>query len=427
LLEGYAGFFDPSTAEITMSEDLDDQTILHEASHAWFHGGFLTDRWITEGLAEHYADRVRETLGLSDEFDPDAIARTAKGEFPLNRWPNPERIDDQETQDQETYGYRASYTVIRRIAEAIGDDGMRAVLAAVDRGESAYVGDGRPDRTGATMDWKRFLDLVQDVGGMTDADDLFAEWAVSGSETGLLRSRELARADYAELEEAGHAWAVPKGARAMMSLWRFADATAMFDAAEPVLALRDDLAALTTDLALTPPADVESRFEDAAKIGDLATIGDTLEARIAAARDVAGARDALAAERPPLVVLGLIGETPDTSYGSARAAFEAGDVAAATAASAATVAVLAGAESAGATRALVIGGVAVALLVLLVIAVALVVRGRRRRRLALGAASASASTTLPATSAPVGAPPVVPPTPPTSLTPREPAAGAEPD
>ncbi len=36
LLEGYAGFYDAESDKITISEDLDDLTIVHEASHAWF-------------------------------------------------------------------------------------------------------------------------------------------------------------------------------------------------------------------------------------------------------------------------------------------------------------------------------------------------------------------------------------------------------
>ena len=34
-------------------------------------------------------------------------------------------------------------------------------------------------------------------------------------------------------------WAVPRGIRAYMSLWRFPEATKLIDEAEPVLALRD--------------------------------------------------------------------------------------------------------------------------------------------------------------------------------------------
>ena len=43
---------------ITISEELDELTIVHEASHAWFNRNWFTERWITEGLADEYAARV---------------------------------------------------------------------------------------------------------------------------------------------------------------------------------------------------------------------------------------------------------------------------------------------------------------------------------------------------------------------------------
>ena len=82
LLEGYAGFYDPKSDEITISENLDDLTIVHEASHAWFNSRLFTDRWINEGLAEEYASQVlaAETRG---KVDPAPVKRSAKVAFPL--------------------------------------------------------------------------------------------------------------------------------------------------------------------------------------------------------------------------------------------------------------------------------------------------------------------------------------------------------
>ena len=409
LLEGYAGFFDPSADAITMSEELDDQTILHEASHAWFNQSLWADRWIDEGLAEHYADRVRDVLGLDSESDPKTVERNTKGSFALSAWPEPSRVDDEETAARELYGYGASYTVVRQIAEAIGDDGMRAVLAAADGDQSAYIGDGPPDTTGATMDWKRFLDLVEEVGGMDDAEDLFSRWVVAPKDIPLLADRRDARAAYDELDAAGDEWAVPLGVRAQMALWRFDDAQKLMEQVTPVIDLRDDLDSASAELGLTSPADLEATFEKVLKADELAPMTETLEGRIAAAGEVAEARDALAAERSPLVQLGLYGERPEAGYDAARTAFQAGDTAAVTAGVAATTAMLAGAESVGTTRALIIGGVLLAVALLLVVAIALIVR-RRRRRQALAVASAGASTTLAASPEPEGARPEVPST-----------------
>ncbi len=417
LLHGYAGFYDARTDEIAMSEDLDDHTILHEASHAWFNEDLVRDRWIDEGLAEYYADRVRQTLGLSNESAPTVIEPTDAGAFPLNDWPDPARIDSEEADQKERFGYGAAYTVILRIAEDIGDDGMRAVLAAANSGENPYAGDAGAEKTGADPDWRRFLDLVEEVGDTDTADDLFGRWVVTSAERATLRTREDARDAYAALDTAGAEWAVPRGIRASMSLWRFTDASKLIDEAEPVLALRDDLTAVTAELQLAVPSDLETPFEEALASDDLGEVRAMLEDRIETAGAIAQAHDALAAERTPLVSLGLAGETPDAGYSAARNAFEAGDLAAATTASAATMTLLTGAESVGTTRAVVIGAVVVGLLLLLTV---LFVVRRRRRRVAVSAVT-GASSTLPATPEPETARPAVP------STPGETARGAEPD
>jgi hypothetical protein len=418
LLHGYAGFYDASTDDIAMSEDLDDHTILHEASHAWFNGDLIRDRWIDEGLAEYYADRVRQKLGLSNEFAPAAVEPSDAGAFPLNDWPDPSRIDSAEADLQERFGYGAAYTVILRIAEDIGDERMQRVLAAADAGENPYAGDGGAEKTGASPDWRRFLDLVEEIGDTDTADDLFSRWVVPPAERGTLRTREEARDAYAALDASGAEWAVPRGIRAYMSLWRFSEATALIDAAEPVVALRDDLAAATADLELAAPSDLEPSFESALVGAELEDVKATIEDRIETAAAIADARDALAAERTPLAALGLAGETPDAGYTAARNAFESGDVAAAATAAAATMSLLAGAESIGTTRALVIGAVVIGLLLML--AALFVVLRRRRRRLAISSA-VGASSTLPATPEPEAARPAVP------STPNETAPGAEPD
>ena len=419
LLHGYAGFYDASTDDITMSEVLDDQTILHEASHAWFNGDLIRDRWIDEGLAEYYADRARKQLGLSDEFAPTVVEPTDAGAFPLNAWPDPGRIEDEETDAQERFGYGAAYTVILRIAQDIGEDGMRAVLAAADAGENPYAGDEGPERTGALPDWRRFLDLVEERGDTATADDLFSRWVVSPTDRTMLREREEARDAYAALDAAGAEWAMPRGVRAYMSLWRFDDATELMDATEPVLSLRDELAGATADLELKTPSDIEQPFESAVTSEDLDEVEATMQGRLDAATSVLGARAALATERSPFATLGLVGETPDAGYVAARTALEGGDVAGATAGAATTLSLLAGAESIGTTRAIVIAAVVIGVLLLLAF---VAMWRRRRRRLAVSSAVANASTTLPATPEPTGvvAPEVGP-------TPSQIAPGAEPD
>ena len=140
LLEGYAGFYDPENDEITISEDLDDATIVHEASHAWFNQQLFTERWITEGLAETYAMEVVDAIGEDAPGRP-AVDPEASVAFPLNDWPGPSPIKDDEASAREQFGYDAAYQVMtadRRERRRRGD------AARVRRGRRRH--DGLPGR-----------------------------------------------------------------------------------------------------------------------------------------------------------------------------------------------------------------------------------------------------------------------------------------
>ena len=96
-LNGYAGFYDPGGSgvldEITISEEPDDQVIVHEAAHAWFNDGLLTGRWISEGFAEAYAARALARLGSAAARGSEPYRDTSVA-FALNLWAPPGRIDD---------------------------------------------------------------------------------------------------------------------------------------------------------------------------------------------------------------------------------------------------------------------------------------------------------------------------------------------
>jgi len=215
LLEGYAGFYDTDTDEITISEDLDDATIIHEVSHAWFNSGLFTQRWINEGLAEEYASRVLETLD-GDPSAPSAVNRASPEAFALNDWPPPAPIGDEQSEAREQYGYDASWMVIRSILAEAGEDGFQVVFRAANERTTAYVGDGAPERSALPNDWRRFLDLVEELGGADGATDLVATWAVTGDAPAQLAERDAARMAYDELLEDGDGWAAPTVVRLAM-------------------------------------------------------------------------------------------------------------------------------------------------------------------------------------------------------------------
>ena len=128
LLEGYAGVFILDESRIEISEDLDDLTILHEASHAWFNGGLFQGRWINEGFADTFAARTLDGVGIGG-WEPKSVDPTDAAAVRLMTWEHPGRIVDNEADAREQYGYEASWTVVRSLLAEIGDDAMRDVLA----------------------------------------------------------------------------------------------------------------------------------------------------------------------------------------------------------------------------------------------------------------------------------------------------------
>jgi len=385
---GYGGQYDPSSDEIQVSEDLDPHVIVHEAAHAWFNRSIFAQRWINEGLADEYAARV-VALGDGDEPEaPPRVVPVSAGHFDLNDWPPPSRIDDA-TRATENFGYDASWHVIHELVSEVGDARMRAVFAAASARQLAYLG-STPAETAKTVtpDWRRFLDLVETVGGSTSASKLFTDFVVTDNEAPALTERAAARARYQQLLVDGADWLPGILVRKPMNDWDFDEASTAIDEAEAVLADRDKLRATVADLGLAFPANLEPVYETADSADDL----DGLRARLAqwqsAADAIRSARDRLAARRPVVTSLGLIGTEPELEYRAALAAFAAGDDRAAVGGSAATLTLLSGAEDLGRQRAL--AGTSVGLLVVLllvVVAAYLVYRRRSRRRAGLALAS----------------------------------------
>jgi hypothetical protein len=187
-LEGYSGWYDYESGVIEVGEQLDPAVTLHELAHGWFNDDTSFHRWITEGLAEAYANVVIERNGGTPR-EPERPRPGTPGRQPLNEW---EDFDfSRQDQDTETYGYAASYFVIDALLDEIGIERMATVLNAVDQAAAVYA-DGEPARPGP-VGWRRFLDLLEEVGGSERATQLFQRFVVLPAETGELDTRAEAR------------------------------------------------------------------------------------------------------------------------------------------------------------------------------------------------------------------------------------------
>ena len=408
LLEGYAGVFFERQDRIEISEDLDDLTILHEASHAWFNGELFSGRWLNEGFADTYAARALDAVG-DGGWVPDKVSPTDDAAVPLADWTRPGRINDKTTQDREHYGYEASWTVIRSLLSEIGVDGMQAVVQAAKKREIAYVGAVEPETVGGAVDWQRFLDLLDEAGGSTTADELFRRWVVGAADRERLDTRAIARTAYHELADAGGDWLPPAFIRVPMSSWDFTTAQQRMPAASGVLASRDRLVALLAPIGLDLPSDLRAAYETATTgLQDAQALADR---ELAAAQELVTAKAAADAPRDPTVSIGLIGATPDADLAAALTAFQRGDPDSADRAQAVTR-LIGGAAAIGQRRIMVgIGGLIV--LALLIAAAVILVRRRATMRLVMDAARPdgwASYATLPDQSAGAVPTPVEPPT-----------------
>ena len=413
LLEGYSGFYDPKSDEITISENLDDLTIVHEASHAWFNSGLFTDRWVNEGLAEEYAARVlgAETRG---HVDPSPVKRSSKAAFPLANWSPPAPIRDAQADAREQYGYDAAWTVVRAILDEAGEDGMQRVFRAAESDTTAYAGEGAPERSALPNDWRRFLDLTEELGGATDAADLLKTWVLPERDATQLADRAASRAGYRSLVADDAGWAAPRVVRLALDKWAFDEADARIADSTAILDQRDGIDTLAAANDLDPPPGLETSYEAAGTAADLTAAADLAAGTRGSLEAVVAAASAAGAPRDWLTTLGLSGKNPDADLAAARSAWEAGNLAEATERASLVSGTLAVAADAGRGRAVVIGGaLAFVMALLAVFVLASIVRMRRRRRQIAAMPAAAAGVLGPvdpfATSTPVEPPGPPPP------------------
>jgi hypothetical protein len=69
---------------------------------------------------------------------------------------------------------------------------MRDVLGAASRHETAYVGAGPAETLKDAADWRRLLDLLDQRGGATRADQVFRRWVVTDDQAKVLDERAAA-------------------------------------------------------------------------------------------------------------------------------------------------------------------------------------------------------------------------------------------
>jgi hypothetical protein len=379
-LYGAAGWFQPKNSVIEVGEELNDQVVLHELAHSWFNRTYFADRWMSEGLAEEYSSRAQALLKQTPK-EPEAVLVRGEGSLPLTSWGNPTGRKSRADELQEKYGYNTSFYVFHELLKEIDTPKMAAVYDSVVKELNPYQGPGEPVHTKQNTDWKRLLDLVQEVGGSAKAEDLFKTYVLTTSQADGLSVRAAARSAYWDFKQAIGSWAMPTVVPAWMSDWKFADVTEFMTRAKATLARRNALTAEATANNLTVKSDLQKMFESATALTSFDDMDKVIEAQLAAIHRLAQVQPIVAAPRNFYQRVGLRGQHPDIDFDAARAAFNEGHLDEATAKADGVATLLGGAEKVGRAKVRQIAiRSGVGLLVLLLLLVLLIRRRRRKRR-----------------------------------------------
>jgi hypothetical protein len=357
-LAGYGGWYLTSENLIELSEWADPHVVLHELSHVWFNQTLFVGRWINEGFAEVYSRRAAVDAGLADEAElwVDQPPVDTAGVGPLNDWvfPDPAEQDPDQIRAYEDYGYAASNWVVQEIAYEVGFDAMAGVIAAADEDLIAYRGAPPPEQFEGRDDWRRLLDLVEEVGGSQTATELFTVYVTDDDLAVRTETRSLYRGLVAE----GEGWLPPFYVRQPMSSWDFAIAATRIAEAREVLREWAIAEGNLKDLGVQAGNRVREAYETATTSFDEA--GALATSTVAATETVLAARDAVDRERNLLMQVGLIGVDLDAEYREAIDALRAEDLDRAIAEGLEVIALADGGERTGQVR-LGVAGVGVVL------------------------------------------------------------------
>lgn len=370
--EAAIGEAPPGAQELQIAFDEPSFTVLHQAAHVWLGDQLIGQRWISEGLASHYAAQVAGEMKVKPPYDPARqAAAAARDAFPLEEW----TADG--TDAQAGYAYAASWAFVNSLAGKVGEDTLRAVLRRVAAGMDAYepVVDAAPQASGrpvTALDSRRLLDQLEAVSGR-DLGAGFKATVFGDASRGLLAARSAARTAYAELLRRAGDWGAPDPTQTAMAAWRFDEATPQIGAAQDWLADRDTLLAAVERAGLSTPQRLHDRYQSS---GGGAEARDELNAERAVVTDYQSVLDRGSASRSLLQRIGLLGgEDPDELLVAAHGRFADGDLRGAADATSQARLRLNGAEAGGLLR------LASVVVVLLIALIALIYLLRRRRTL----------------------------------------------
>jgi hypothetical protein len=325
---GPVGWYDSTTKTVTVSEMPDKAAILNSLSRIWFNDDLFTDTWAEEGFAA-YSEKAAGAAAYTPCKAPGAWP--GSGSPDLTTWSYASPSSSSSSANVADYQYAASCYIITTLAEAMGPESFKAVVAAAVAGETAYPGSDPHEKSStasALITSKKLLDLIDErgmvPGGVEDLDqaqDLMARYGVF-SDTALLEARSKARATYHGLADAAGKWALPVVVRQAMTDWDFTTAATAMKTAQQILDLRKGIESGIPGFSLDG-TDFQKKFEAAQTQADLDAVLALFKTASDAGTKVAEAAKLHDGGLNPIEMIGLLGVDTNGPLDAAKTALAA--------------------------------------------------------------------------------------------------------
>lgn len=270
---GFGGWYDSGNTSIEVGDEFDKALILHEVAHAWFNYESITDPWLVEGLAEvvsHQALKARDGKAKK----PESVSHDDDGALPLAAWGGASYQVTEDVADQVEYGYTASWWLLTKFANELGDKVFTKVVQAAVAKTMPYQGDEPAKNTTGDVTWQTMLDLLEEVGGSEKAVNLFKTWVLTNGGKAELKERAEARKVYDELEQDGDGWSPPLELRDQMTWWNFKNIEGLADRSREVLTDRDSVSVALSRFGVDELPGYEAKYEKAESIDELVGVSD---------------------------------------------------------------------------------------------------------------------------------------------------------
>jgi hypothetical protein len=327
-IDGYAATYLPADGRMQIAYTADDTVAIHELAHLWFDGSLFADRWIADGFAIFYGNRVAAALKLKprDESITPALQAAA---IPLNAWSGPATAAGASgttaaTDLADRYGRAASVTLAGQLYALIGAEGLQAVWRAASGREAAYQPPGQVGPSLASdgpPDWRGFLDLIAERTGI-DASGPWLSLVVTPDERALLATRTTIRGQYQAFLGRAGTWTIPSSMIDALNAWQFGPAADLLTGFGQLLDQRDRIIAAAAGAGLSPPVSLQTAFEQGSRATAVTEASNELQ--VIQAISAAASTE----PTPPSLVdqVGLIGTDPGADLDAAATAFSAGDM-----------------------------------------------------------------------------------------------------